>query len=273
MSLRIKLLTVSLLSVAGIAQAGVIIRVESEDIKAGGPLEVSEMKVDGNRMRADSGGEDATTMIFLGDSDEMYFIDHKEKTYMVMDRETIEAMGNKMSEAMKQMEEALKNVPPEQREMVERMMKGKMKGTPTSAPRSEPEVRSLGQSGSVSGFDCDWKEVTRDNVVELKACVCDWTDLPGGAELRQIGLKMKDFASAIVDSLSTTMGPMGVLAENPMSSSMALEGFPLITEDFQNGTLSRRSTFKSIEEGTIADDEFIPPSGYKKQDVAASMRR
>jgi len=90
-------------------------------------------------------------------------------------------MANRMSEAMKQMEETLKNVPPEQREMVERMMQGRMKGMPTpTAPRSEPTVRSLGQSDIVSGIRCDWKEVSRDDIVELKVCVCDWKDIPGG---------------------------------------------------------------------------------------------
>jgi hypothetical protein len=246
--------------------------VENEDLKSGGQMEITEMKVDGNRMRADSGGKDSTTMIFLGDTDEMYVIDHKEKSYMVMDRETVESLGNQMSAAMKQMEEALKDVPPEQRAMMERMMKGKMKGMPASKPRSEPQVRSLGESDSVNGVGCDWNEVSRDGVVELKACVCDWTDIPGGDELRQISLEMKDFASALVDAFGGAGGLAGSIGENPMSVMEKAGGFPLITENFQGGNLTRRSRFQSVEEVAISDDEFMPPSGYKKKDMGNPSR-
>jgi hypothetical protein len=272
MSLRISLIAAYLLSFAGIGSAGVIFRVENEDLKSGGQMEITEMKVDGNRMRADSGGKDSTTMIFLGDTDEMYVIDHKEKSYMVMDRETVESLGNQMSAAMKQMEEALKDVPPEQRAMMERMMKGKMKGMPASKPRSEPQVRSLGESDSVNGVGCDWNEVSRDGVVELKACVCDWTDIPGGDELRQISLEMKDFASALVDAFGGAGGLAGSIGENPMSVMEKAGGFPLITENFQGGNLTRRSRFQSVEEVAISDDEFMPPSGYKKKDMGNPSR-
>ena len=275
MSLRISLMAAYLLSIAGIAQAGVVFRVETEDLKAGGEAEITEMKVDGNRMRTDSRGKDSATMIFLGDTDEMYVIDHKEKTYMVLDRATVERLGNQMSDAMKQMEEALKNVPPEQREMMERMMKGKMKGMSTSEPRSEPQVRSLGQSDSVNGVGCDWKEISRDDVVELKACVCNWTDIAGGDELQQISLEMKDFASALLDALGSFGGAGGFASsveQNPMSVMEKAGGFPLITESFQGGNLTGRSRFQSVEEIAISDDEFMPPSGYKKKDMGNLSR-
>ena len=136
---------------------------------------------------------------------------------LVMDRETVERLANQISAAMKQMEEALKNVPPEQREMMERMMKGKMKGMPSSTPRAEPVVKSLGKSDSVNGISCDWKEVSRDDVVELKVCVSGWTDIPGGDELRQIALEMKDFMSALVDAMGS-VGFGGTIAESPMTA-------------------------------------------------------
>jgi hypothetical protein len=198
-------------------------------------------------------------------------VDHSKKTYMVMDRETMEAMGAKMSDAMKQMEAALANVPPEQREMMEKMMKGKMKGMPSSTPRSEPVVTSLGQSDTVSGIGCDWKQVSRDDVVELKACVGKFSDFPASDDLRQISMKMREFTSSITEAMSSmTAGPMGSIAQNPMSA-MALDGFPLISESFQDGSLTHRSRFQSVEEGSISGEEFAPPSGYKKQDMKKMM--
>jgi hypothetical protein len=272
MILRMSLFAVYLLSIAGITHAGgAVFRIEVEDISGGGEVEVTEMKVDGNRMRTDSGGKDNVTMIFLGATDEMYIVNHDDKSYMVMDRETVENLANQMSAAMKQMEEALKNVPPEQREMVERMMKGKMQGMPSSEPRSEPVVKSLGKSDSVNGVSCDWKEVSRDDVVELRACVSDWTGVQGGDELRQIALEMKDFTSALVDAMGSA-GFGGSIAESPMTAMEMAGGFPLISENFSKGKLTRRSRFQSAEEVAIPDDQFMPPSGYKKQDMGKMGR-
>ena len=191
MNLRTSLFFICLLGMAGTANAGVVFRIEVQDLSAGGQVEITEIKIDGNRMRTDSGGSNQTTMIFLGESDEMYMIDHTEKTYIVMDRETVEAMANRMSEAMQQMEAAMAQVPPEQREMMERMMKGRMGNLQSTAPHVEPVVRSLGESESVNGVGCEWKEVTRNDVVDLKACVCNWTDIAGGDELYQMSLEMK----------------------------------------------------------------------------------
>ncbi len=269
MSLRIGLVATYLLSIAGIAHAGgAVFRIEVEDIASGGEVEITEMKVDGNRMRTDSSGKNATTMIFLGATDEMYMIDHNDKSYIVMDRETFERLANQMSAAMKQMEEALKNVPPKQREM----MKGKMKGMPSSTPRAEPVVKSLGKSDSVNGVSCDWKEVSRDDVVELKVCVSGWADIPGGDELRQIGLEMKDFMSALIDAMSS-VGFGGSVAESPMRVMEMVDGFPLITENFNQGSLTRRSRFQSVKEVAIPDDQFMPPSGYKEKDMVKMARQ
>lgn len=271
MNLRRSVFAACVLSLAGIAQAGAIFRIEVEDLTAGGQVEITEIKVDGNRMRTDSGGDNASSMIFLGDTDEMYLIDHREKSYIVMDRETVEALANQMSQAMKQMEGALKDVPPEQREMMQRMMKDRTGSMPATTPRGEPQVRSLGDSDTVNGVTCDWKEVTRDAVVEVKACVCDWTDVAGAGDLRRINLEMSDFVSALLESFSSASGSFG-FAENPMSTMEDLDGFPLISEDFDNGTLARRSRFQSVEEAAISDEEFSPPSGYRKKDLGNMSR-
>ena len=109
-------------------------------------------------------------------------------------------------------------------------------------------------------------------MVELKACVCNWTDIPGGDEIRRVSLEMKDFASALIDAFGDSGGLASSVGENPMSVMEKAGGFPLITENFQGGKLTRRSRFQSVEEVAISDDEFRPPSGYKKRDMGNLSR-
>ena len=52
-----------------------------------------------------------------------------------------------------------------------------------------------------------------------------------------------------------------------------LDGYPVIAEDYDGeGKLIRRSTFESADEVAIADDEFTPPSDYKKQSMPTMGR-
>lgn len=283
MNVRTSLLAMCLLtlpSIEGVAQAGAVFRVTVENYAEdnaffdGGESYVTVTKVEGDRMRMDIQGEDgqlATTTIFLGETDEMYMIDHKKKTYMVMDRERIEALANQMGEAMQQMEAALAQVPPEQRAMMERMMKGKMAAENVEPP-APPVVTDLGESGSVNGIACQWKQVTRDDVLSQKACVCDEGAIAGGKEMVALAHEMRDFAEGLMQLAKSASGMQmfggGTIGDAAAGMTADLGGFSLISEDYDGKEeLTRRSTFESADEVSIPDAEFTPPSGYKRQEI------
>ena len=288
MSWRTSLLAMCLLwmpGIQGIARAGAVFRITVENYAEdnaffeGGESYVTVTKVEGDRMRMDTQAEDgklASTVIFLGETDEMYMIDHKEKTYMVMDRERIEALGKQLGEAMQQMEEALAQVPPAQREMMERMMKGKMPGQ-NYEPPSPPVVTDLGESGSVNDVACQWKKVTRDDVLSEKACVCDQSAIAGGEEMVALAHEMRDFAEGLMRIANSASnfkmlggGTMGDFAAGTVAD---LGGFSLISESYDGEEkLIKRSTFESADEVSIPNEEFTPPSGYKRQDLESIAR-
>jgi hypothetical protein len=113
--------------------------------------------------------------------------------------------------------------------------------------------------------------VSRDDVVELKACVGEFSDFPASEDLRRISMEIKAFVSSITEAVSSmTSGPMGAFTGSSMSA-MALDGFPLISENYRDGRLTHRSRFQSVEERSISSEEFTPPSGYKKQDINKMM--
>jgi hypothetical protein len=127
----------------------------------------------------------------------------------------------------------------------------------------------------VNGVSCAWKEVTRDGVVDFKACVGNPADIAGGNEMQAMALEMKEFVSALMEAMSSMANSNmfgSVLAENPASTMEDLGGFPLISEDYDDGKLSRRSRFQSADQVSVADTEFVPPSGYQKEDFGGMTR-
>ncbi len=287
MKLRTSLLAVCLAmsSIGATAHAGAVLRTTVENFAKGNMFfdaqesYVTVTKIEGNRMRMDTQGMDgtlATTVIFLGETDEMYMIDHEKKSYMVFDRERIEALAQQMSEAMRPMQEMLAQVPPEQREMMERMMKGKMPGGDYKPP-SPPVVTDLGEGGSVNGVACQWKQVKRDDRLERKACVCDEGAIAGGKEMVAIAHEMRDFAESLTQMASSVsnmeMLGGGTLGAFATEMTADLEGFALISEEYDSEEkLIMRSTFESADEVSIPDEEFDPPSGYKRQTLEELRR-
>ncbi|MEJ2110515.1 MAG: hypothetical protein P8Z37_11515, partial [Acidobacteriota bacterium] len=178
---------------------------------------------------------------------------------------------------MKQMEEALAQIPPGQRKMMESMMKKKMAADPNYKKPSPPVVRSRGETGNVNGIACEWKEVLRDERLSEKACVCDQSKIAGGEEMIAMANEMKDFASGLAElaksASSFKMFGGGTMGELGMTMTADLGGFSLISEYYDGeGKLSKRSTFQSADEISIPDGEFTVPSGYKKQTMQQMMR-
>ena len=92
----------------------------------------TKLRVESDRVRIEMDGtERSDVMIFRGDRQVMWIIDHKAKVYREMTKADIDRLGGRASEIRAMMQEQLKNMPPERRQMVERMMKSKMSGIPT----------------------------------------------------------------------------------------------------------------------------------------------
>ena len=109
------------------ARAGVVYEMSNTDHVGGvaGQAMLSRVLVDGDNLKMswpdDASGEKGE-MIFRADKKEMIMVDHKKRQYFVFDQTTLDEIAAKMNQAM----EMLKNVPPAQRAMMEKMMKGSM---------------------------------------------------------------------------------------------------------------------------------------------------
>jgi hypothetical protein len=286
LSLRKSVLAVCMMfPVAGLAQTGAVLRNTVENFAEDNQFfdaqesYVTVTKVTGDRMRTDQQSMDGrltTSAIFLGETDQMYMIDHDKKTYMVMDKAQIDAMAQQMSAAMQQMQEALAQVPPEQREMMERMMKGRMQ-TENYEPPAPQVVTDLGESGSVNGVACQWKQLTRDGQLESKVCVSDENAIAGGKEMVALAHEMREFAEGLTQMASSVSSmPMlggGTAQDAWVGMTADVGGFAIVAEDYDGeGKLMRRSTFESADQVAIPDEEFNPPSGYERQTMEGLRR-
>jgi hypothetical protein len=245
---------VTLVAAAALAASSLFagVRIQSEDTNlATKKVSTDVILLDANRLRVDS--DDGKSVMFLTDGgrNRMVMLDKAKNQYQEIDEETMKQMGQQMSAAMAQMQAAMKNMPPDQRAMMEKMMKGKMPQAAAAAPKT---VYTAKGSGSVNGFSCNKYEGDLSGVKESEVCAA----LPAQIKLTpadlQIFEKMKQFSSSLLSALANS--PVHISVPSGYGFEEGYEGFPIQKIDFENGQATKRSELKSITRTNFTDADF-----------------
>jgi hypothetical protein len=245
--------------------AGVVLEMRTND-GSGNETGTSRISADSGMVRLDNiGGTSDADMSMIYQGDKFLMLNHGDKTYFVMDEVMLDEMNSQMSAAMKQMEEQLANVPAAQREMVEQMMKGKMKGmmsqqTPTEGPRVES-----GGSSQWRSYPCVKYTVYQGTEKTQEICAAAMDQIGGSGEVMTAFRKMAEFVKKMIASLPDMVASR--VAGNPMEMMDQIDGFPVHTLQFENGKVSQEVSLESVSEQALAANLFTPPADYKKLDM------
>ncbi|MEZ5397307.1 MAG: hypothetical protein R2724_31645 [Bryobacterales bacterium] len=132
------------------AGQGIILKQSSEDLGSNKTTSTTSY-IESDRV-ATSSTVDGKQMgfIYLADGNMMKMIDHSKKTVREMSGEDLEKMMGQVNEAMAKMQEQMKNMPPQQRAMMEKMMGGRMKEMMGSAA-AKPVYKRAEGSAEIGG--------------------------------------------------------------------------------------------------------------------------
>jgi len=251
------------------ASAGVVLEIETQDHRLNESGTVLAL-VDGKNMKMTiiSGGEqEKAVMIFRGERREMVVVDHDDKSYMVIDEAMIDEIGDQLSGYEAQMREALEDVPPEQRAMVEQMMKGRMPAPAKAPARSRIELRNTGESDTKNGYPSVKYEATIDGRKTQEYWVTDSDNIEGGDDAIDAFQAMAGFLKEMRDSLPD-FGVDEDANDNPFEHMQEMEGFPVLTYDYaSDGSIATESSLRSSTQRTVDPAEFEPPSAYKRREM------
>ena len=255
--------------------AGVVFEIETTyHDRPDGRSERSRVAVDDAHLKMEirSSGRRAELdeVVFRRGDRQMLVIDHAEKSYMVMDAATMKRVGGQMSEMQKQMQARLKDLPPEQRAMVEKMMKQRMPAAAAQPKPPELDVRKTGEKAKKAGYPCVRYDVFRDGDKTLEMWVTDWDNVEGSAAMRDVFLDMSKFYSEMMAPLAKMAGPGGsgmASGHAPLQVFAELDGFPVVTRSFAGGELENESVLQSARRAELDPAEFEPPAGYKRRSM------
>lgn len=263
-------LLICALALAPPAFGGEILELEMteyyEDPPVVSTIEISTSKNASRMEVATPGQRESGGMIYRGDSGEMIALDHSARSYYVLDEASMQEMGAQLSGAMRQMQEALDSMPPEERAMAEKMMKQHMPKSMRQPARAPLSLHETGREDTVNGFSCDYYEVRRNDSKVRELCVTSWDELPGGRDIADAMLDMAGFYQRMTAALSEEAGA-GVLGEQQelFAHLEELDGYPVLTREFgSGGEVTSESVLKSVTTADLDPSLFEPPAGYSE---------
>ncbi|MFQ5864562.1 MAG: DUF4412 domain-containing protein [bacterium] len=197
-----------------------------------------------NMMRVDQPQENNTTIIRL-DKELLWDIDHDNKTYTEV---SFQQMREGLQSAQKAMREAMKNMTPEQRQMMEKMGM-KMPGMPA---QKQYKLKKTGKKDKINGYHCEQYLLIKGDESETEEL---WftTDLGGFQNISKMMAKMYEgLSGGMTDGLDK-------LAK--------VQGIPVKTVE-RDGDEIEVTEVTKVNRTDVNKTRFKAPANYKKREMA-----
>ncbi|HSC29227.1 MAG TPA: hypothetical protein VLD67_18270 [Vicinamibacterales bacterium] len=245
---------------------GVVFEIEVKDA-SNAPPQTMTAAVEGKNVKLQppaEGRDRRGDLIFRGDRREMLIVSHADRSYMVVD----EAMMKELAGAMAKMDAMFANMPPEQRAMAEKMMRGRMGGGAGRATKRE--LRRTAEQATHNGFPTVKYEMLEDGRKAREYWVTPWNNLEGFEEAKPAFEAMARFGKGLQDALGQSQMMRGLVdfARDGYELMAELDGYPVVTRQFSsNGQLESETTLRSVRRETFSPADFEPPSEYSRRSL------
>jgi hypothetical protein len=242
--------------VAQAAHAGVYVEMVDHDIKADRTELAQKMYVQ-NGLGRFVDGDGRATLIKDGT---LFIIDDAEKSYVAVDKATLDQLAKKVSAAMEQMKEQLAKLPPEQRAQMEQMVPGMSGGD----GKWTVEAFDTGKSDKVDGRSCRIWDIKRNGELDDQICVVPYSVLPGKENFQVI---FANFAK-VFEEMAKSVPMLAGMMSNEFGAQAKVNGFPVRSRGYENGQLGDNEQLMTVwREEAIPASMFEIPAGYKRKQM------
>lgn len=241
------------------AQAGLKLTYER---KAGDKVRTHDISVEGPRLRMDGVGGDRgagpeAAVILDTQAKKLIMLNLERKTYHELTEAELKQMKEQMGQMKERMAEQMKNLPPEQRQMMEKMMKERMPGGGGDAAPPEVKYEPTGQKKKVSGYACEVYRISVGGTRRSETCFAPW----GSGVVTAADAEQFKRLSADVQKMMA-FAPAARLQDWSKAPGIAVEESHLDAD----GKILSVTTLKSVNRGALPDSLFQVPSGYTQEE-------
>jgi len=253
--------------------SGVVIEMEENDPGAPAGAPIDTIYAQGEMLRMDSRAEGSGRMSIIFRDETLWMVSHEEKSCQTIDKEAMEQLSAQIGGVMKQMEAELAKLPPEQRAMMEEMMKSQMPAGMSGGGSAGPPRRiEVGAADKVGDYSCTLHTLFAGDEKVWEVCAATEKGLPDAAsEALGAFRAMSRFAEQLRETLQ--QGPLAEMVSTPFHELDEVNGFPVRVRSFERGRVTSETTLKSITGKDLDADLFEVPDGYQVKNLADEMNR
>jgi hypothetical protein len=237
------------------ASAGAYMEIADKDLdNANRPVRTNKIWAQDGAARMETQGH-----VVIFKSETMYMIDDAKKQYTMLDKAQVERMASQMTAMQAQAAERMKQLPPEQRAQMEKMM-AQNGMAPGGAPKAERTLKQTSRTDNVNGKACTVWEASEGPTKTQELCVAPYSAVAGS----------QDFIAAVkgigkmVESMKLPESMRDRQAE-AFKDVDKLGGVPVLTRDFEGGKAVREHRLVTSRSESVPATSFAPPAGYKAQ--------
>ena len=265
------LVVVSSILVSSVASAGSVLELATREYEKDPPiLGTVQITTEDHSSRLEItsiSSNESGGMIYNGERKEIVAIDHDRQEYYVITQEQIELIAGQIEEAMKEMEAALAQMPPEQREFAKKMMEARMPVKKTGF--SDGKLSKTGETDNIAGYACDNYDVFNGEHKFRDLCVTKWDDFPEGQEVAEAMQEMGEFFASMREAFARSGGLDLMDSQQEMFAYMKeLGGYPIRSRDYDaEGVLVKETTLTGASNGEVDLALFDPPKNYQGKEL------
>jgi hypothetical protein len=209
------------------------------------------IKVRDGHVRISESQDASTVMVFNAPDNTLVLLDASRRTYTRIDEDSARAIRGQLEAAIKEAEEQIQALPPQQQEMMRSMM-ADLLNYGDKVPRVE--VQRDGGQAVVEGITCQRVTVTYDGAPGMEACVANAEELGISEADNDAVIAMFAFLTDFANTVMPSDGSGWELS--------GMEGIPVEARDLDDGQVSR---LKSVNTDALDPALFSVPDGYTEQ--------
>jgi hypothetical protein len=228
----------------------------------------SQVQIEGARMRTQSPGPTGSlqTVIFDGTKQVLWIVNPDKKTYSELTKADLDRLGGEMSSAMARMQEQMKNMPPEQRAMVEKMMQGRGMAGMGAPPAAQKTVYRPAGTDTVGKWTCSKYDGYQDGRKTSEVCAVPPETLGFAASDFEVSRQLGEFLGKLMPQNSGRVFSVGSADEQGFS------GVP-VRQVFSTAQPPTTVELTGVSRQNFPAATFEVPAGFTKEAFAEGPRR
>jgi hypothetical protein len=259
------LLCVGLLLVPLVSTADLLLTTETRDISAGPDAGLgSRIWLAEDRIRMEFAGTGAggrrATVIYRADRSVYWVLDDSSRSYIQIDRETINKLGQRVREARHEMTAQLETMSPQQRTQAEAMLSQML--PPEEAPKRET-LRATPEHKRIDEYDAQRSELLLDGRVVGDVFLVPLEALALKPEQLQVFAHLSAFQRELF--LILGQSAQAAFSNAPFEIFERTDGFPLLMRRLHEGNVESLTRFSKPKSVPNDAGRYVPPDGYTRR--------